>query len=416
MYLDRLPGWMRSSVAAGVLALAVAGCGGGGGSSSSSGGGGGGGGGGNPPPTPVAVASITLPADNGIAFVGAAKSIPAVVKGADGSTLTDRTISWTSSNTAIATVGATGAPGAATGVAEGTAVLTATVEGKSATMTVYVRKTPTDLAGYKALFPFVAQSGSFVVASDISQAYSDARLDQLLKSWNFFQGFFPKQPGGWAEMYYTWDSAIVSNQGATACPSATLADLVGRMLRTCYEPGPDINSFLVAPHLESATGAVGIDNATALATLSQSFMDSITAPETYTWPWLWEGLSIAFRSGDFANGPYAMRALTDPERTAFKQAQAAGTLMTLSDLIGLTRVRTPPSGTWSGQQLLAEAQSSVLLNYLFINNQTVVKDLFAAIDAGTVTSSADAFAFVLTGIGKTEAQLETDYKAYGAAL
>lgn len=414
MYLDRLPGWMRSSVAAGVLALAVAGCGGGGGSSS--GGGGGGGGGGNPPPTPVAVASITLPADNGIAFVGAAKSIPAVVKGADGSTLTDRTISWTSSNTAIATVGATGAPGSATGVAEGTAVLTATVEGKSATMTVYVRKTPTDLAEYKALFPFVAQSGSFVVASDISQAYSDARLDQLLKSWNFFQGFFPKQPGGWAEMYYTWDSAIVSNQGATACPSATLADLVGRMLRTCYEPGPDINSFLVAPHLESATGAVGIDNATALATLSQSFMDSITAPETYTWPWLWEGLSIAFRSGDFANGPYAMRALTDPERTAFKQAQAAGTLMTLSDLIGLTRVRTPPSGTWSGQQLLAEAQSSVLLNYLFINNQTVVKDLFAAIDAGTVTSSADAFAFVLTGIGMTEPQLETAYKAYGAAL
>src|SRR5690606_37771257 len=107
------------------------------------------------------------------------------------------------------------------------------------------------------------------------------------------------------------------------------------------------------------------------------------------------------RSGDFAAGPYTMPALTDPERSAFKQAQSAGTLLTLPQLVGLTRVRTPPGGTWVNQVLLAEAQAAVLLNYLYINHQAVLKDLFAAIDAGTVASSADALAFVLAGIGKT---------------
>src|SRR5690606_30149037 len=205
MYSNRLPRWMRGGFAAGLTAFVLAGCGGGGG--------GGGGGSSAPPPTPVAVASITLPADNGIAIVGAAKTIPALVKGTDGSTLTNRTISWSSSTTAILTVGATGASGSATPVATGTATLTASVEGKTATMTVFVRNAPTDLASYKAMFPFVSQNGNFIVGSDISQAYSDSRIDHLLKSWNHFTGFFPKQPAGWEEMYYTWDESILANQG-----------------------------------------------------------------------------------------------------------------------------------------------------------------------------------------------------------
>ncbi len=418
MNSNRLPRWIRGSLAAGLSALLMAGCGGGGGDSSTAptptp----------TPTPTPVAVASITLPADNGIAIVGAAKSIPTVVKGTDGSTLTNRTISWSSSNTAIATVGATGASGAVTPVAEGTAIVTATVEGKSATMTVYVRNAPADLAAYKAMLPFKAQSGNFIVASDISQAYSDARLDQLLKSWDFFKGFFPKQPGDWSEMYYTWDEAILANQGMAACPSAVPAypvPLEGRKLVSCPDTSSNL-SFLVAPNLDPTTGVVSVDNATVLATLSQAFMDSITTTQTYTFPWLWEGLSIAFRSGDFASGSYTMRALTDPERTTFKQAQTAGTLLTLPELVALTRARTtPPTGTWFAQQAIAEAQAAVLLNYLYRTyDPAILTDLFAEINkdpGSTVTTSQQAFDFVLNRIGKTADELDAGYKAYGAAL
>lgn len=409
MNTNRLSGWIRSGVAVSLVAGAVAGCGGGGGNSS-------------PPPPPVAVASITVPADNGIAIVGTAKSIPTVVKGTDGSTLTDRTISWASSNTAILAVDATGASGSVTPVATGTATITATVEGKTATMTVYVRNAPTDLASYKAMFPFVSQNGNFIVGSDISQAYSDSRLDHLLKSWDFFQDFFPKQPGDWAEMYYTWDAAIVDTQGGAVCPTAAFASPPGRKLRNCFEVATGTASFLVAPDT-GADGTVGMETATALSTLSQGFMDSIKTTDIYPWPWLWEGLSYAFKSGDFDDGQYTMRATVEPERTMFKQALGAGTLLTLTDpalpgLVEATKTRTNP-GTWGPQAHIAEPQAAVLLNYLYrsdVSMPQALSNLFTAIDSGTVTTSEQAFDLVLTAAGKTAAQLDIDYKAYGSSL
>jgi len=321
----------------------------------------------------------------------------------------------------VVTVGATGAQGQADPVAAGTATLTATVEGQAATMTLEVKAAPTTFAEFKALYPHSAPgAGGFVVASEVTPAYSSAQLEHLLKSWDFFTGFFPKTPGSHTEMYYSWDPKLLEYAKATfaECDSA-LAPLPGRLLLTCSESGNV--SWIIAPYLGS-DGRVPADHASPLASVSQSFMDSITTAQTYAWPWLWEGLSFALKSGDFDGGAYAMRALNDPERTAFKQALAAGTLLPLTDpaaldLVELTRTRTVPvSGTWFDQEQLGQAQSSVLLNYLFINYQPVLKNLFAAIDAGTVTTSEEAFAFVLAGTGRTAEQLEADYRGYGASL
>lgn len=373
-----------------------------------------------PPPDPEAVASITLPAAHGIAIIGTEKSIPALVKGVNGTTLTDRTISWTSSNTAVMTVGATGATGNATPIATGTAIITATVEGKNATVTLEVKNAPADLAEFKAMFPFIAQDpgGRFTVASDISQGYSDARLEHLQKSWDFFESFFPTKFGDWAEMYYTWDRGIVTDQGGTACPTTVAANRPGRLLRTCVEASTNV-SFLVAPDLDTS-GAVRVETETALSTLSQVFMDSIQSVKTYTMPWLWEGLSYAFKSGDFEDGPYTMRAMTDPERSTFKQSLTAGTLLplqesTASGLVDLTRA-IGDGGTWAAHAAIAEPQAAMLLNYLYRNDPQMLKDLFAAIDAGTVLTSEEAFNAVLSATGKTVTELETDYKAYGSAL
>jgi hypothetical protein len=160
-----------------------------------------------------------------------------------------------------------------------------------------------------------------------------------------------------------------------------------------------------------------------LATLSQVFMDSIKTTDIYPWPWLWEGLSYAFKSGDFADGQYTMRATVEPERAAFKQALGAGTLLPLTDpalpgLVDATRTRTNP-GTWGPQAQVAEPQAAVLLNYLYRSHASMPQalgDLFTAIDSGTVTTSEQAFDLVLTAAGKTAAQLDTDYKAYGSSL
>src|SRR5436309_1202107 len=87
----------------------------------------------------VPVASVTVSPATANVFVGATTQLSAVTKDAAGSVLSGRVISWTSSNTAIATVSAAGL---VTGVAAGSATITATSEGKSGTASVTVAIVP----------------------------------------------------------------------------------------------------------------------------------------------------------------------------------------------------------------------------------------------------------------------------------
>jgi uncharacterized protein YjdB len=66
---------------------------------------------------------------------GAIASLTATVKDTTGATVTDRVVTWKSSNEAVATVSASGA---VTGLKAGTATITATSESKADTATVTV--------------------------------------------------------------------------------------------------------------------------------------------------------------------------------------------------------------------------------------------------------------------------------------
>lgn len=88
---------------------------------------------------PAAVGSVTVSPATASVIVGQTTNLTATVKDANGAVLTGRTVTWTSSNTAIATVSATGV---ATGVAVGSATITATSEGKSGTAAVTVVPVP----------------------------------------------------------------------------------------------------------------------------------------------------------------------------------------------------------------------------------------------------------------------------------
>jgi len=87
----------------------------------------------------VPVATVTVsPASANIA-VGATRQLSAVTKDSAGSTLTGRVITWATSNTAVATVNGSGL---VTGVAAGSATITATSEGKSGSSAVTVLIVP----------------------------------------------------------------------------------------------------------------------------------------------------------------------------------------------------------------------------------------------------------------------------------
>lgn len=87
----------------------------------------------------VPVKEVTVSLSNGSVYVGATATATAVALDSARNALVGRAVSWATSNPAVASVSATGI---ITGVAPGTAAITATVEGKTATATVNVTPVP----------------------------------------------------------------------------------------------------------------------------------------------------------------------------------------------------------------------------------------------------------------------------------
>jgi len=85
--------------------------------------------------TAAAVASVNVTPPSASVTVGQTTTLTAQTLDANGSALTGRAVAWTSSNTGVATVSATGV---VTGVAPGNATITATSEGKSGTSAITV--------------------------------------------------------------------------------------------------------------------------------------------------------------------------------------------------------------------------------------------------------------------------------------
>ncbi len=89
----------------------------------------------NPPP----VATVAVAPSSANLVVNAVQQFTASTFGTDGSVLTGRPVTWSSTNTAVATVSAAGL---VTGVAQGSATIVATVEGKTGTAAVLVTAPP----------------------------------------------------------------------------------------------------------------------------------------------------------------------------------------------------------------------------------------------------------------------------------
>src|SRR2546425_6362452 len=89
--------------------------------------------------TNVPVASVTVSPATGALTVGATSQLTATPTDANGTALTGRAVTWATNNAAVATVSASGL---VTGVAAGSATLTATSEGQSGTSVLTVTNVP----------------------------------------------------------------------------------------------------------------------------------------------------------------------------------------------------------------------------------------------------------------------------------
>lgn len=95
--------------------------------------------------TPVPVATVTLAPVTVSIEAGASGSITATARDAAGSALTDRPVTWATSSTAVATVAGSGLSATFTGGTPGTATISATIGGVTATAAVTVTATPAAL-------------------------------------------------------------------------------------------------------------------------------------------------------------------------------------------------------------------------------------------------------------------------------
>lgn len=95
-----------------------------------------------PPPPPAAVASVTVALAPTAIAVGATATATATLRDAAGNTLSGRTVVWSSSNTAVASVSSTGT---VTGVTPGSANIVATSEGQSGQAALTVNAPPNEL-------------------------------------------------------------------------------------------------------------------------------------------------------------------------------------------------------------------------------------------------------------------------------
>ena len=126
------------------------------------------------------VSTVTVAPDSISVIVGNTSTLTATTKDAGGKTLTGRTVTWKSDNTAVATVDGSGV---VTGVAAGSTTITATSEGKSGTAKVVVTLEPVASVTVKDLEhpdtpPTVVEGQTLQLAALLADAKGNILLDR----------------------------------------------------------------------------------------------------------------------------------------------------------------------------------------------------------------------------------------------
>jgi len=113
------------------------------------------------------VSTVTVTPSPSSAVIGGTTQLTATPKDALGNALTGRTITWGSSNSAVATVSQTGL---VTGVTVGSATITATSETKSGTSTVSVTLAPVATVTISPSAPSVAEDATVTLTATLKDA------------------------------------------------------------------------------------------------------------------------------------------------------------------------------------------------------------------------------------------------------
>lgn len=199
---------------------------------------------------PVASVSVT-PATVTLATLGATQQLTATPKDASGSALSGRTVTWTTSSAAIATVSTTGL---VTAIANGVATITATCEGVAGTMTTTVAANDIDTL-------IVNLGGNAAVLAIYDTRFGVTSTGGMVDSWADARGagFGPTLTGAGATRP-AWDATnkIITGDGVDdvlVSPASALFDLspaIGVAFVGSMPANPAGNQWSVATIVDAA--------------------------------------------------------------------------------------------------------------------------------------------------------------------
>jgi hypothetical protein len=348
----------------------------------------------------VAAGTVVVSPDSVVMFQGDRQTVAATVRDAGGGLITGRPINWSSSNPAVARVDARGE---ITAIGVGQAVVTAEVDGPRGSASVTVTPPATTYIDFKQHFPYRAASGSFVVASDIGQEFSQQHLAHLLKVWQLFAGIFATSPGAYTEMYYTRDLNGLYTKILSTCPTVVVVG--ARNLTACYDNSAGVYIWFVVPYVEPDFG-------TQLHEIAHTFL-YFTQQATANWPWFNEGLSMYWESGEFdAQGQYVVNRPMPYLISNFRRVYNAGALLPLPDLMALSRDQfygaADPAAMYS--------QSGMVLYYVIKQYPAVGDELLRRINAKTITTNQAVIDYILQGTGLSLASLEANVRSFALSF
>jgi len=156
------------------------------------------------------VATVTIAPTSATVTVGGTQQLTATTRDASGNVLTGRTVTWTSSNTGVATVSTTGL---VTAVAAGSATISATSEGRSGTAAITVQaSTSCSTANPPSDGQLLCTSLNYLLPTTTS-----ATTRQYLLSRTTSTSFTVTLTGGTGDA----DLYILNPAGSTVCSSIT---------------------------------------------------------------------------------------------------------------------------------------------------------------------------------------------------
>jgi len=335
-----------------------------------------------------------------------------IASAADGTLLSGKVYTWTSSNPAIATVAA---DGAITSLATGSTTVTATVDGKSATIVLEVKDSPTTLAQLKDLLPFSKTSGTYRVSSDYGDALSDQHLANLLDAWAYFKRIYPTSVGDHTEIFITQEAKLITDIASKLpeCNQSVVSAQPSRVVLSCYDPVTGNNNWFVAPQTLPDFAIAQGEESQAFLLRAMSATSTLAKVPVEDWPWVMEGIAYGHESGTIGAGgaSFSVAKPTPYLLSEYKKRAAANALKPLADLVALTSAQFTDVKDWGNH-----AQTAMLFVYIEKTRAGTIEELITALNGRTITSSAQVLTFLTTKLSTDATALDAAYKAFAATL